>query len=239
MQDLSNLLTYQKKALQVKKIESKFMKSQLRQKLMRARKYLVDSQELMKKYDGEAADLIKRLEGLKKKIADSVAVLDEIDIAIKNVVEDDSLAEVKMLEKNAKLQETNIKNYEKEIHKYISHLNKVNDDLEKMATNVPRIKSEYTGLKKVYDEELAKVNEETLPFKKELKTLEAEIDPILIKKFNQISKSHPVVVVEMRGRMCMGCNMELPATFAKKIAESETPMECENCGRLLYVKPKK
>ncbi len=236
MQDLTNLLAYQKKALQVKKIESKFMKSQLRQKLMRARKYLVDSQELMKKYDSEALDVKKRLEGLKKKIAESVAVLDEIDIAMKNVEEDNSLAEVKMLEKNAKQQEANIKNCEKEVHKYISHLSKVNDDLEKMAANVPHMKKEYTTLKKTYDEELSKVNEETLPLKKELKALESGIDETLIKKFNQISKSHPVVVVEMKGRMCMGCNMELPATFAKKIAESETPMECENCGRLLYTK---
>ncbi len=238
MQDLSNLMAYQKKALQVKKIESKFMKSQLRHNLMRARRYLVESQELMKKYEAEATDISKRIEGIKNKIAESVGVLDEIDIAIKNVEQDDSLKEIKMLERNAKAQENNIKNCEKEIAKYIGRLQKISSDLDKIATNVPRVKSEYTGLKKEYDKELAKVNEETLPLKKELKALEAEIDGKLVKKYNQIAKSHPVVLVEMKGRMCMGCNMELPATFAKKLAESDEPLECENCGRLLYIKQK-
>ena len=236
MQDLSNLLAYQKKALQVKKIEGKFMKSQLRAKLMRARKYLVDSQELMKKYEAEASDLVARLENIKKKMAESVAVLDEIDIAIQNVESDDSLKEIQMLERNAKAQESNIKNYEKELANYISHLSRINEDLDKMAANVPRMKAEYTSLKEQYDKELAEVNEETLPFKQELKTLEREIDEKLVKKYNQIAKSHPVVLVEMRGRICMGCNMELPATFAKKLAESDVPIECENCGRLLYIK---
>ena len=238
MQDLSNLIAYQKKALQVKKIESKFMKSQVRQKLMRARKYLVDSQDLMKKYEAEAQDLVKRLEGLKNKITKNVAVLDEIDIAIKNVEEEDSMKEIQMLQKNAKTQETNIKNCEKEISKYLNHLHKMSSDLDKMAANVPRMKKEYTELKKVYDEELGKVSEETLPLKKELKTLEKKIDEKLVKKYNQIAKSHPVVLVELKGRMCMGCNMELPATFAKKLAESDVPLECENCGRLLYIKQK-
>ncbi len=238
MQDLSNLIAYQKTALQVKKIESKFMKSQVRQKLVRARKYLVDSQELMKKHDAEIADLINRIEGVKIKLAESVSVLDEIDIAIKNVEEDDSLKEIKMLEKNAKEQEVNIKICEKEINKHIARLQNINDDLDKMAANVPRMKKEYTQLKKVYDEELAVVNEETLPLKKELKTLEKEIDEKLVKKYNQVAKSHPVVLVEMKGRMCTGCNMELPATFAKMLAESDAPVECENCGRLLYIKQK-
>jgi len=236
LQDLSNLMAYQKKALQVKKIETKFMKSQLRQKLMRTRKYLVDSQELMKKYETEATDLVNRLEGLKSKTNDSVGVLDEIDIAIENVVEDDSIKEIKMLEKNAKAQEGKIKNCEKEISKYLTRLQKMNSDLDKMATNVPRLKKEYTQLKKLYDAELAKVNEETLPLKKELKILEKEIDEKLVKKYTQIAKSHPVVLVELKGRMCMGCNMELPATFAKKLAASDVPTECENCGRLLYMK---
>lgn len=238
MQDLSNLMAYQKKVLQVKKIESKFMKSQVRQKLMRARKYLVDSQDLMKKYETEANDLVKRLEGIKSKMAENVGVLDEIDIAIKNVEEDDSMKEIQMLQKNARTQESNIKNCEKEIANYLSHLQRMVIDLDKMAANVPRMKKEYTELKGVYDKELSKVNEETLPLKKELKALEKEIDEKLVKKYNQISKSHPVVLVELKGRMCMGCNMELPATFAKKLAESNVPLECENCGRLLYIKPK-
>ena len=236
MQDLSNLMAYQRKALQVKKIETKFMKGQLRQQLMRARRYLVDSQELMKKYEAEAGDLVKRLESIKSKVIESAAVLDEIDIAIQNMEEEDSLKEIKMLERNAKAQDSNIKNCEKEIANYVSHLQKMEDDLDKMATNVPRMKKEYTQLKELYDEELAKVNEETLPLKKELKALEKEIDEKLVKKYNQIAKSHPVVLVELKGRMCMGCNMELPATFTKRLSESNAPLECENCGRLLYIK---
>ena len=236
MQDLTNLKAYQKKALQVKKIENKFKQSQLRKKLMSTRKYLVDSQELMKKHEAETSDINLRFDGLSKKINEAISVLDEIDVAMENVVEDESMAEIKMLQKNAKAQDANIKNHERDIKKFEKRLHKIDDDLDKIAANVPRAKKEYTQLKKLYDAELAKVNEETLPIKKEMKKFEKSIDKTLIKKYNQIAKSHPIVLVEMKGRMCMGCNMELPASFAKRIAESEMPMECENCGRLLYVK---
>lgn len=238
MQDLTNLKEYQKRALQVKKIETKFKKSQVRQKLMRARKYLMDSQKLMKKHDEEATDIKIRFESISKKLNDAVGVLDDINVAMENVVENDSMAAIKMLQKNAKAQEVNIRNYDKDIKKFSNLLHKINDDLEKMAVNVPRAKKEYTQLKKLYDKELLAINEQTLPLKKELKALEKKIDKVLIKKYNQIAKSHPIVLVEMKGRMCMGCNMELPATYARRIAESDTPLECENCGRLLYVKKK-
>lgn len=238
MQDLTNLIEYQKNALQVQRIESKFKKSKLRQDLMRTRKYLMDSQNLMKKHDTQAQEISAKFDAISNQLDEAIGVLDDINVAIENVVEDDSITEIKMLQRNAKEQQALIKNYENEIKKIVKKLNKINNDLEKMAANVPRAKKDYTDLKKLYDQELAKVNEQTLPMKKEMIALEKGLDKALVKKYNQIAKSHPIALVEMKGRMCMGCNMELPAAIARRIAESDNPLECENCGRLLFVKSK-
>ncbi len=238
MQDLSNLQEYQKNALKVRKVETKFKKSKLRTDLMRTRKYLMDSQESMKKYDIEAHEITLKFEMLSKHLKIALGVLDDIKVAMENVEENESIAEIKMLQKNAKEQQSNIKNYDSDIKKTVKKLNKINIDLEKMAVNVPRAKKEYTKLKKLYDAELTAVKEQTLPFKRELMAIEKNIDKALIKKYNQIAKSHAIALVEMKGRMCMGCNMELSASIARRISESENPMECENCGRLLFVKSK-
>lgn len=238
MQDLTNLIEYQKNALQVQRIESKFKKCKLRQDFMRTRKYLMDSQNLMKKHDTQAQEITTKFDAISKQLDEAIGVLDDINVAIENVVEDDSIAEIKMLQRNAKEQQALIKNYETEIKKIVKKLNKINNDLEKMAVNVPRAKKDYTDLKKLYDQELAKVNEQTLPMKKEMIALEKGLDKALVKKYNQIAKSHPIALVEMKGRMCMGCNMELPAAMARRVTEADNPLECENCGRLLFVKSK-
>jgi predicted nucleic acid-binding Zn-ribbon protein len=238
LQDLTNLLEYQKNALQVQRIESKFKKSKLRQDFMRTRKYLMDSQNLMKKHDTEAQEISAKFEAISKNLDEAIGVLDDINDAIENFEEDSSMKEIKMLQRNAKEQQALIKNYENDIKKIVNKLKKINSDLEKMAVNVPRAKKDYNDLKKLYDAELSKVNEQTLPMKKEMITLEKTLDKAIVKKYNQIAKSHPVALVEMKGRMCMGCNMELPAAMARRVAEADNPLECENCGRLLFVKSK-
>ena len=39
---------------------------------------------------------------------------------------------------------------------------------------------------------------------------------------------------EVQGSKCSGCNMELPAVSMRKLKEQEL-VECDNCGRLLYL----
>lgn len=107
---------------------------------------------------------------------------------------------------------------------------------EKIAHNVPTYKTEFEQLKGKYDEKLKEVNDETEPLKKELKQLAKGIDDDTLKKYKTVKKSHPIAVVRLDGKRCMGCNMELPTGMAKQIANSDTLMECENCGRLLYTK---
>jgi hypothetical protein len=121
LQDLTNLLEYQKNALQVQTIESKFKQSKLRQDLMRTRKYLMDSQNLMKKHDTEAQDITAKFDAISKNLDEAIGVLDDINDAIENFVEDSSMAEIKMLQRNAKEQQALNKNYANDLHNIIQN----------------------------------------------------------------------------------------------------------------------
>ncbi len=72
--------------------------------------------------------------------------------------------------------------------------------------------------------------------KAELKKISSNIDADALKRYKSVKKSHPIAVVRLDGKRCLGCNMELPASIAKQVAQSDKLMACENCGRLLYVK---
>lgn len=238
MEQLSTLLEYQKIDTKVTKVETKLKKSAIRQKLMRSRKYLMDSQKLLQRYDSDASELQVGLNTIVSKYEASADTLSEIKLAIERVNEQSAIKETEMLRRKAKEQQSLLNRQEKEISQIIKKLEKMEESIKKMASNIPKIKKDYAELKKVYDEELAKVNEETAPLKKDMKDLEKQLDKKLISRFKRIKKSHPMPVAKVKSGKCLGCNMELSSVMARKVMESDELLECENCGRMLYVSEK-
>ncbi len=238
MEQLSTLLEYQKVDMKVTKVEAKLKKSAVRQKLMRSRKYLMDSQKLLQRYDSDAGELQVGLNTIVSKYEASADTLNEIKLAIENVNEQSAIKEAEMLRRKAKEQQALLNRQEKESQLVIKKLEKMEENIKKMASNIPKIKKDYAELKKVYDEELAKVNDETAPLKKEMKDLEKQIDKKLVSRFKRIKKSHPMPVAKVKNGKCLGCNMELSSVMARKVTESNELLECENCGRMLYMEDK-
>lgn len=233
-----SLLDYQKLDIKIGKIESEVKKSALYKKVVKVRKYLLDSQKLMQKHEVGVAEINKGLKILLAQYNESSETVDELSEAIENVDVESSIKEAQMLLRNAKQEKANLAKIEREILKSQKQITTIEESLQKIAHNVPAYKAEFEQLKEKYDEELKEVNKEVAPFKKELKKLEKNIDKDTLKRYKAVKKSHPIAVVMLDGKRCMGCNMELPSGMAKQITASDELTECENCGRLLYAKQK-
>ena len=66
------------------------------------------------------------------------------------------------------------------------------------------------------------------------KTLSSEIDPEIILKFQRIIKRNRKGIVSVKGIVCSGCHMILPAQFANEVHAGNKVMFCPYCSRILY-----
>ena len=236
MEQLKLLLDYQQLDIKISKIELEVKQSALYKKVVKVRKYLIDSQKLMQKHESEVMGINEGLKSLLSQYNEANETVEELTEAIANVNSETSIKEVQMLLRKAKQEQVNLAKIDREILKNQTTLSTIDDSLQKIAHNVPTYKAEFDQLKAKYDEEISKINDETEPLKEELKELAKKIDKETLKKYKTAKKSHAIAVVMLDGKRCMGCNMELSSKMAKEVTTSDTLLECENCGRLLYTK---
>ena len=61
------------------------------------------------------------------------------------------------------------------------------------------------------------------------------IEPELLERYKVIRQHSMPPIAKLIGGQCTGCNMALPSAVSRRIAEGKELVECDNCGRILYV----
>lgn len=107
--------------------------------------------------------------------------------------------------------------------------------LKEILPRVSQAQKDFAKLKSQHEEELRAGAAELDKLKKAAEAAAAQVDPALIERYNAIKQNRPMPVSQLREGRCMGCNMELPSRDLAKIKKSDAVVECENCGRILYV----
>lgn len=67
----------------------------------------------------------------------------------------------------------------------------------------------------------------------EIESLEEEIDPSVLRRYERIAEKYDRPLVPVRQGICYGCFVRFPTAKLSDL-EAEEPMTCESCGRLLY-----
>ncbi len=125
------------------------------------------------------------------------------------------------LRKDLKREEENLRESEAEVASSESLIKSQEEEIEEKHT---RIRNEETSMK-------ARVAE--------LKDLESttttDIDSEVVFKFERIIKSKQGVgIVPVKGVVCSGCSMILPAQFVNEVRQSDKIVFCPYCSRVLY-----
>jgi uncharacterized protein len=234
-QQVQLLWEYQQIDLQVANVEKKLRASETRKKLLQARDYIVDSQNLMKKMEADAGELRISYDSIKQK--NDILVDDLINLSeyIEESDKDTSMQEVERMRKEAAEIQASLGKQERDLQLIIERLSKIESNVNKIAANVPKAKKDYTELKEVYDKEAAAIATETSPFKQKMQALEVKINPKMLQRYTNIKKTRMNPLAPVRNSRCSGCNMELPSVTLKQVVETGALLECENCGRLLFI----
>jgi predicted nucleic acid-binding Zn-ribbon protein len=71
----------------------------------------------------------------------------------------------------------------------------------------------------------------------EIESLEAEIDPVIMRRYETIRRKYDRPLVPIRRGVCYGCFVKFPMGRMAEMSEQGVPIFCESCGRMLYAIP--
>ena len=231
MEKYEALWAYQTEDMKADAIANSIKRSPTRQKLEKARDFILDRQKKYKQIEEDVSAMVDR----KDIIAQAVERSREQLQILQNRYETEALdtpEDVKaLLAEVSKCRDT-IRQYEAEISR-ISKETEANDKLQRS------VRLEAANAKKAFDQLKADYEEESKSKKVELDAQRAkakemldQVDPKLLEEYEVIKKHISPPVARLTHGQCSGCNTSLPSATLSKIKNGAL-IECETCGRMI------
>ena len=231
MEKYEALWAYQTEDMKADTIANSIKRSPTRQKLEKARDFILDRQKKYKQIEEDVAAMVDR----KDIIAQAVDHAREQLQVLQNRYETEALdtpEDVKaLLSEVSKCRDT-IRQYEAEISRIVKETD-ANDKLQRS------VRLEAANAKKAFDQLKADYEEESKSKKVELdaqrakaKEMMDQVDPKLLEEYEVIKKHISPPVARLTYGQCSGCNTSLPSATLSKIKNGAL-IECETCGRMI------
>lgn len=213
--------------------EADMRKSENRQTLIKHRNFLLEQQANMKKIEQEIAVMQDRLEAVHDE-ADRLsgvlsAMIDEID---QNPPTDADEATRKM-EAMQKLTDSLVR-YEQELQKMRKDADVRDSQQKEIRVRAAKAKVEYDQIREVYDREFKDDTAKLAQMRGDVEREAKKVDPLLLERYKAIKQHSSPPMARLADGQCCGCFMQLPSATLRLIKETDKPVECDNCGRILY-----
>ena len=231
MDNFEALWAYQEEDMKADAIASAIKRSPTRQKLEKARDFILDRQKQYKQIEEDVGAMVDR----KDIIAQAIDRSREQLQALQNKYESNppqTAEEIKALLSEVSRCRDTIRQYEAEISRIV----KETDANDKLSRSV---RLEAANAKKTFDQLKADYEEESKSKKGELeaqraraKELMDRVDPKLLEEYETIKKHISPPVARLTHGQCSGCNTSLPSAILSKIRGGSL-VECETCGRMI------
>lgn len=231
---LEKLLEYSLVDMEAERFKGEMQKAPNRLKLLKLRDFLVEQQNNMKRIEAEVASMTERMEALRTE----VARLDETVAELRKEIEeahDDSIAELEGLIDEAQKLTGALSKYEQELQKIRKDADTRDRQQKEIRVRAAKSKAEYDQLKVVYDAEFKRDSEKLEQFKAKVEQAGKTVEPALLAKYKEIRQQSMPPVAKLINGQCMGCNMSLPSATSRRITEGGELVQCDNCGRILYI----
>ena len=231
MDKFEALWAYQEEDMKADAIAAAIKRSPTRQKLEKARDFILDRQKQYKQIEEDVAAMVDR----KDIIAQAISRSREQLQVLQNKFEANppqTAEEVRALLSEVSRCRDTIRQYEAEIGRIVKEAD-ANDTLSR------RYRGEAASAKKSFDQLKTEYEEESRSRKGELEAQRAkarelmdQVDPKLLEEYETIKKHITPPVARLAHGQCSGCNTSLPSAILSKIRGGAL-VECETCGRMI------
>ena len=214
-------------------------KYDLQAQIEEAPKELSSQDELLARLKKEYIEKNAIYEDVRKKVVKLKSDLAEADAAREKSEKGmDSITthrEYEALEKEIRDATEREQTIRKELQKEEKNLAELNDSLKNEESLIQRQEEELNAGKTSLQNKIDEFNKKLDQLKKREEELTPGVDPEIIFKFQRIIKSkHSKGIVAVKGNVCDGCHMILPAQFANDVRTGDKIVFCPYCSRILY-----
>lgn len=137
-------------------------------------------------------------------------------------------------EANLKKYEDNVANFGKEIAKVLKRISDIAEANKTINDQINRLILEFNRAKAATEEKRKELLKEAVPFAKQLKELEVDIEPELLAQYKEIRQKKMPVYVPYSDGSCLGCGMGISVEVDKLLIKPFDSTECPHCGRIVY-----
>ena len=234
MRQLDKLWEYQQADKKVADYETEIRQFPLRVQLLKLRNIVADQQTVVRGMENDANKALERLEELSTQRDRAAETFEQISKDLEaNAYE--TAAQVRKAIQQMTDAETALKNAEKELAKMVSHSQMMENRYKEVRFKAGKARDEYTRLKATYDKEFEKQTAQLEELKKQRAEVGEQVDPKYMERYKAVRGQCFPAMARLNNDQCSGCNMSLPSAVAKQLQGSDEIIECENCGRILYM----
>ena len=231
MEKFEALWAYQEEDMKADTIAAAIKRSPTRQKLEKARDFILDRQKQYKQIEEDVGAMVDR----KDIIAQAVERSREQLQALQSRYEANppqTAEEIKSLLAEVSRCRDTIRQYEAEISRIVKET-EANDKLSRsVRVEAANAKKTFDQLKADYEEESKSKKGELEAQRAKAKELMDQVDPKLLEEYETIKKHISPPVARLAYGQCSGCNTSLPSAILSRI-KSGSLVECETCGRMI------
>lgn len=231
MEKFEALWAYQEEDMKADAIAAAIKRSPTRQKLEKARDFILDRQKQYKQIEEDVGAMVDR----KDIIAQAVERSREQLQALQSRYEANppqTAEEIKSLLAEVSHCRDTIRQYEAEISRIVKET-EANDKLSRsVRVEAANAKKTFDQLKVDYEEESKSKKGELEAQRAKAKELMDQVDPKLLEEYETIKKHISPPVARLAYGQCSGCNTSLPSAILSRI-KSGSLVECETCGRMI------
>ncbi len=231
MEKFEALWAYQEEDMKADAIAAAIKRSPTRQKLEKARDFILDRQKQYKQIEEDVGAMVDR----KDIIAQAISRSREQLQVLQNKFEANppqTAEEVRALLSEVSRCRDTIRQYEAEIGRIVKETD-ANDKLSRsVRVEAANAKKSFDQLKTEYEEESRSRKGELEAQRAKARELMDQVDPKLLEEYETIKKHITPPVARLAHGQCSGCNTSLPSAILSKIRGGAL-VECETCGRMI------
>ena len=231
---LEKLWQFMQVDMEADRFEVKIRQSEKRQTLLKQRNFLMEQQNNMKKLENDVAVMQDRLEAvndeadrLEKLLANLCAEIEANPPQTAEEAEKRTEAVQKLLD--------SLSRYEQELQKMRKDAEIKDRQQKEIRVRAAKTKIEYDQLKQTYDKEFKddsiKLQQMRTDIENEAKKVEAE----LLERYRSVKQHCTPPMAKLVDGQCSGCFVSLPGATMRKLKAGEEIVECDNCGRIIYM----
>ncbi len=229
--DLKTILEYQKKDSELIRLERELNNNENKKVFNQMIAVVKDAQNKSNALEKQASDLLSAYQGLKKTYEDNIK---SANIVIGKKLETASSSDLDTIEEIANNIINNLSILEKKLLHEAEKVNSVLQEFDQTRKRYNVARDKYTKHKELFDQESKNLEPKIQEKTKEVKKLEAGIDPSILAKYKQRRTDNIFpVFVPCIDKACGGCRMELPYANLSTL-KSKGVLECEHCRRIIY-----